>query len=203
MAKSLVDQSIDLQEQKNILRQHYRSQRDAMSSSECSELSDKISDHLIQLIKENPSWKNLASYSAMDGEANLSKLCDVALSENRNLLFPKVRGERDMGFFPVKDLENDFYVGTYGISEPKSETEFPAENIDCVFIPALSYDQSGYRLGQGKAYYDCFLQKTEARRIGVAFENQIHSESLPKEDHDQPVDFLVTEKDMIKLKRES
>ena len=60
-------------------------------------------------------------------------------------------------------------------------------------VPGVAFDLCGGRLGYGKGYYDRFLKRTRAFRIGVCFSSQI-VESVPMEDHDIPMQGLVSEK---------
>ena len=67
-----------------------------------------------------------------------------------------------------------------------------------VVTPALAYDRSGNRLGRGGAYYDRFFASDElrAKRCGFAFSEQV-IDSVPVENHDQLVHFLVTDSEVV------
>jgi len=57
------------------------------------------------------------------------------------------------------------------------------------------------RLGRGKGYYDKFLSeiKPTTKKIGVAFDVQV-VDSLPVDKHDIALDYIFTEKKVIKAK---
>lgn len=203
MPNNSQEQLSALQASKSKLREHYRKLREDISTEDSRLYSAELSQNIIKLLKDNSNWKSIAAYRSLPAEASMDVASQYAMDEGIQVLFPKVKSDREMSFHAVSDLKDDFYAGAFGISEPKSTEEVSAENIDCVFIPALAYDKLGNRLGQGKAYYDCFLQKTTACKVGVAFEAQIHPEELPTEEHDQAMDFLLTEKTVLNLKRES
>jgi len=74
--------------------------------------------------------------------------------------------------------------------EPEGEKSSP-EKVDIVVVPAVAFDLQGHRLGYGKGYYDRFLKKTKAVKVGVAYDFQI-VEKLPAEQHDIPVDLIIT-----------
>ncbi len=65
-------------------------------------------------------------------------------------------------------------------------------------MPGVAFDRSGHRLGYGGGFYDRFLARLPARalRIGVAFDQQVLDE-LPAEEHDQPVDLVVTPSEVL------
>jgi len=74
----------------------------------------------------------------------------------------------------------------------------PFEEIDLVVAPALGFDRRGNRLGRGGSFYDRFFANDEvaAARCGFAFAEQV-VESIPVTDSDEPVDFLVTDEEVI------
>jgi 5-formyltetrahydrofolate cyclo-ligase len=84
-------------------------------------------------------------------------------------------------------------------------TEVPAEDKpevvpDILLVPLLAFDREGYRLGYGGGFYDRTLEKLRASgprlAIGVAFAAQ-EVEAVPRGDHDQPLDMLLTEEEVI------
>ena len=74
----------------------------------------------------------------------------------------------------------------------------PFEEIDLVVIPALGFDRRGNRLGRGSSYYDRFFadNKFGALKSGLAFTEQV-VDSIPVDATDVPVDFLVTDKEVM------
>ncbi len=103
--------------------------------------------------------------------------------------------------------ESDLAPGTFGILEPRLELRqeigrnvLPSE-IDLVLVPGLVFDLTGERLGYGRGFYDRLLAElTDTTvRIGLAFDCQV-LETLPREEHDQPVDWLVTESRTIRCR---
>lgn len=66
--------------------------------------------------------------------------------------------------------------------------------LDVVIVPGLAFTADGYRLGQGGGHYDRFLPRLRpgCRTIGVCFAEQL-VDRLPVEDHDVPVDVVVTD----------
>ena len=83
---------------------------------------------------------------------------------------------------------------------PDAPTVDPAQ-VDLVLIPGLGYDTRGQRLGFGQGYYDRLLPRlTAAVRIGLAYELSLLPE-VPNAAHDAPVDFVVTERRVIKCVR--
>ncbi len=90
-------------------------------------------------------------------------------------------------------------IGSYGILEPRTEKirKTRVEDIDLIIVPGVAFDKKGNRIGHGKGYYDRLLDKTNATKIGLAFEFQLLKE-IPTDKHDLPIDILITEKRIIK-----
>jgi 5-formyltetrahydrofolate cyclo-ligase len=88
------------------------------------------------------------------------------------------------------------------IQEPLVEApEVDASAVDLVLLPGLGYDTRGQRLGFGQGYYDRLLPRLpNATRIGLCYELSLLAE-VPNAAHDAPVDFVVTERRVIRCVR--
>jgi 5-formyltetrahydrofolate cyclo-ligase len=77
----------------------------------------------------------------------------------------------------------------------------PVLEPDVLLVPMLAFDASGYRLGYGGGFYDRTLAKLRAKKkviaIGVAYAAQ-QAAHVPHAAHDQPLDFVMTEKGIFK-----
>lgn len=71
-------------------------------------------------------------------------------------------------------------------------------------VPMLAFDDRGHRLGYGAGHYDRTLAKlrpmADVLAIGYAFEAQHIGASLPTEPTDQPLDLIVTEAEIRRIK---
>jgi 5-formyltetrahydrofolate cyclo-ligase len=83
--------------------------------------------------------------------------------------------------------------GKFGLPTPNGPSTSSLQ-FDVILIPALGFDDAGYRLGYGGGYYDRLLAtQAQALRVGVCFELG-HQQSLPHEPHDQVLHYMVTER---------
>jgi 5-formyltetrahydrofolate cyclo-ligase len=144
----------------------------------------------------------IATYAAMRREADLAPaLSDLLLSTNLELYYPAVTGQEPeaglvLGRLPQGMTPRDFLVaGRFGVAEPPEDSwlDVPPE-LDILFLPGLAFDPAGNRLGWGRAYYDRLIPTLPGRPklVGVCYAFQIIKGSLPVDDHDQPVDILLT-----------
>jgi len=71
---------------------------------------------------------------------------------------------------------------------------------DVLLVPGLAFDPAGYRLGYGGGFYDRSLAKLRKLKtvvaIGVGYQAQM-VDRVPRADYDQPLDFIMTEKETI------
>ena len=73
-------------------------------------------------------------------------------------------------------------------------------NIDAFLIPGLAYNKKGYRLGHGGGFYDMKLADYDGIKIGACYSDNIIDDDF-QEAHDIKVDYIVTEKEIIKINR--
>ena len=90
--------------------------------------------------------------------------------------------------------------GAHGIPVPPASVWEIVPHL--LLVPLLAFDRTGLRLGSGAGYYDRALARARAQRpviaVGLAFAAQ-EQPSLPREPHDQPLDWVVTERAAIRI----
>ena len=87
--------------------------------------------------------------------------------------------------------------------EPSGPT-LPAEavgQVDALIIPALAVDSAGRRLGQGGGWYDRMLplRSPEAHTFAILHPEELVPGPLPMEEHDEPVDAVITAQEWFLL----
>ena len=97
----------------------------------------------------------------------------------------------------IKSFDRLIY-GMYGIQEPSPENRIimTPDMFDLVIVPGVVFDKKGRRIGQGKGYYDRFLELTSAFRLVLAFDCQL-LENVPSELHDIPMDAILSESGIL------
>ena len=88
--------------------------------------------------------------------------------------------------------------GRMDILEPPPEAE--TVEPDLLFVPLAAFDRRGHRIGYGAGFYDRTLAALRAKKtilaVGVAYAAQ-EVLFVPDDEHDEPLDMIVTEKDTI------
>ncbi len=99
--------------------------------------------------------------------------------------------------FSVWEPDCEMTDGPFGARIPAAGLAMEPEIL---IVPLVAFSRSGGRLGYGGGCYDRTLERLRAKRptlaIGFAFAGQ-EMDDLPLEDTDQPLDLIVTEREII------
>lgn len=137
---------------------------------------------------------NIFCYASYNSEVDTFWLMEKILADGKNLYLPRcITDTKEMEVCRVSDL-SELQSGAYGIREPIGKGVLVS--LDLVIAPMVAFDREKNRLGYGGGYYDRFLAKTDAIRLGIAFSEQ-ESDKLVKEPTDIPMDIIITEKEVI------
>ena len=140
------------------------------------------------------------AYLAFQNEPKLDELLYNLLIANKLLVIPRFcSATRSYELAKVSDLTSQLVIGHYGIREPLPELtvlkRLPPSTV--WLVPGLAFSAAGARLGRGAGYYDrLFAQFPQGKRIGVAWDCQLLTE-IPQEPWDRPMDYVVTETQVI------
>jgi len=162
--------------QKKELRTQLLEKRASLSVLQVQDYSEKIVKKLIDYV----NWDEIKTINVYrtiksKNEVDMNVLLDF-LSNN----YPDI--QTDMTESKISPLQNI----------PKGKT------YDLVIVPLVAFNRQGNRLGYGGGYYDKFLAKNNCKQaIGLAYSFQ-EVEELPVEEHDQKLDLIITEKEVIR-----
>lgn len=177
---------------KKARRLYYRQLQSSFSEEQYKAWNKGLAHSLNEVAKEIPKGSLVAVYQPKAKEADLSPLFTRAWQ----FCFPRVLSRHGQMEFRLVDkpTKEKFVPGHFGILEPTEKHDLvKKEQIYACFIPLLSFDGSGRRLGQGMGFYDRFLQDFKGLKIGVGFEWQYSPAALPIEEYDQHLHMVATE----------
>ena len=90
---------------------------------------------------------------------------------------------------PFRFLAGDpLEPGPFGMMQPARR--HPVVQPDLVLVPLIAIDSAGTRLGRGKGHYDralIGLKKTGARLVGIGWQIQRLTETIPADEWDVPL----------------
>jgi 5-formyltetrahydrofolate cyclo-ligase len=180
--------------EKERLRKEFRAKLKSLSPEECASRNERLSINLKKLLDALAPTGFVAAFRARTWEPSV----DGIFYENFRLCFPKVTNASagDMEFrevaHPVEDLS--FETGAFGLLEPTSRCpKVEKATIEVILVPLVAFDEKGGRVGQGKGFYDRFLQGYKGRVVGIGFEELRSKTPLPMEDWDRWLDVVVTD----------
>ena len=182
------------------LRKAMLARRDSL----VSEVRTRLSDRIAKSIVEMPGFRQadvVLAYMNIGSEFDTTDFIRATLAHNKILVLPRVNREaRRLDLYRVNDPAKDLVTGTWKIREPDTSRCPPwnDEMVDFVLVPGLAFDGQCNRLGYGGGYYDRLLEELGPfpSIIAAAFANQI-VDRVPVEEHDTPVDVVVTEEKKI------
>ncbi len=170
----------------------------AMPPEQRSEKSRKACQNLIST-PQFQSASTIMMYLSLPHEADTSEAILHAWQLGKTVAVPKISWQqRRMMAVEINSLETGISTSDFGLRNPVAGAPVPFEEIDLVVTPALGFDRSGNRLGRGGSYYDRFFadEKFKASKCGFVFAEQVIDSILVTEE-DVPVDFLVTDEEVI------
>jgi len=171
-------------------------------SGDLSERSRRVAERLAATTAWNRAPAILC-FLSMPHELSTEPIIEIARREGKTLAVPRIEGE-DITFLLMPANAGDLPRDRWDIPVPDPSWE-PLDLGACgailVTSPGLAFDREGNRLGRGKGYYDRFLAKARHDTrgliaLGVCLSEQVLP-AVPHEAHDQPLDGLVTENDVL------
>lgn len=152
-------------------RKKYRLLRDKLSEEDILDLSVKIANNCLNL----DIWK-FSSYQIFlsiekNKEVDTNPIINILNGKQKQVIIPKSNFTDYSLSSYILDEDVILELNNYGIPEPKNGNEIKTNLIDVVFIPLLSYDKKGNRVGYGKGFYDRFLNELPKKtiKIGLSF----------------------------------
>jgi 5-formyltetrahydrofolate cyclo-ligase len=173
----------------------------SITSQQRSEKSRKACRNLVSI----PQFQNASTvmmFLSLPHEVDTSESILHAWQLGKTVTVPKVSWQqRHMIAVQIHSLETGISTEASGLKNPTSGVPMAFDEIDLVVTPALGFDRKGNRLGRGGAYYDRFFANTKlkASRCGFGFTEQL-VETIPVAEHDEPVDILVTDEEIIYIR---
>ncbi|BBU63501.1 5-formyltetrahydrofolate cyclo-ligase [Methylosinus sp. C49] len=188
---------------KTELRRRTLSRRDLVSHEEAHAASLAVAERALALVRRfapraEATGEVVSVYWPIRSELNTRPLLETLAAEKIATALPVMTAVKRPLIFRAFAPGDDLVKGPFGLSEP-AETQ-PSFDPDIVFSPLAAFDRKGYRLGYGGGIYDATLSQLRTKKrivaVGVAYACQ-EADSVPTEPHDQKLDFLLTERELI------
>lgn len=188
----------DLKIQKQNYREHAKAHRDRLDVDQTD--FETIIDIFLSEFKPSKD-QIISAYWPMGKEFDTRFLLDELVKQGFTCALPCVEKHTRMLTFKKWSHDTKMVQGAFDVMEPEEGEELIP---DIVIAPMLAFDQKGYRLGYGGGYFDTTLENLREQKdityIGIGFAEQAVLFKLPREDHDIPLDYMLTPKGIIDFK---
>jgi 5-formyltetrahydrofolate cyclo-ligase len=185
---------------KATLRRDAQARRDALDTAARATASAEICFRAIELISlERP--RSLSAYMAIRSEVDPSPILAWAEATGIVAALPAVTAA---GVVFRRHVSEVPHVATgFGTRGPGEAAALVDPEL--IVLPLLAFDRAGTRLGYGRGHYDRAIAALHARGkrptlLGIAFAEQ-EVAAIPAEPHDVGLDWVVTERETLALRR--
>ena len=182
---------------KNEIRKINKIKRREMSKKQVEEKSRIAAEIFLEssLFKQAES---IMLYKPLGNETDTWTIIHKAYALGKKVVFPVTDKESNI-ITPYYGEENSvFKEGAYSVLEPWGTNI--AEKIDVILVPGIAFDKTGARIGFGKGCYDMFLKDNCSIKVGLCYDFQLY-EKIPTNEYDIKMDYIVTEKGIIKCEK--
>ena len=180
---------------KSELRREVRARIAALPAGVRSERDQSLVERLLAIagLDNGPFF----AYAALADEVCLDMFVQTVVARGGVVALPRIGPDGSMAAHRIRSLADDWVPGPLGIREPKADLPVVApEALSVVLVPGRAFDVRGGRVGRGAGYYDRYLAQTGARRIGIAYEEQVFAE-VPMDARDVRMHRIVTPERVI------
>lgn len=178
---------------KSELRKTYKALRNTLSGQQIEEHSLSIANQLLKLPIWDYSFYHIFLTIEEKKEVETDYILNILSGKDKNIIISKSNFETGkMTNFLLTD-NTIIKKNAYNIPEPIDGIEIANDKIDVVFVPLLTFDKQGNRIGYGKGFYDKFLSecRPETIKIGLSF-YEAESEITDVFESDVKLDYCVT-----------
>ena len=180
---------------KQTLRLNFKKKRSAFSDGKVQDLSIDIANQVLKLNIWDYNNFHVFFPIEKNNEIDTKLIIQVVQGKDKNVILPKLNlAKKTLLNFLLTD-STLLKQNELGIVEPQSGILIDESQIEVVFVPLLSFDKKGHRVGYGGGYYDRFLIKCKPSsiKIGVSFFDPV-KEILDVDGTDIRLNFCVTPK---------
>lgn len=181
------------------LRLAYKAKRVALSAEQRENYSLELANSALGL----PLWEGQYYHLFLPierlNEINTEYLLHLLQGKDKSVVLPKVAFKTHSLKHYLLEDHTPLKTSKYGVPEPESGLEVPANAIDVVFVPLLAFDLAGNRLGYGKGFYDGFLSQCKPSVIKVGLSFFPAEQQIPVTTQDVPLDYCITPNKVYKF----
>lgn len=179
---------------KSALRSAYQALENELAPAHAERVDREVRMHFTAMAAYRNA-KLILAYVTYRNELDTTPLIEKAWKDGKRVAVP-VCTNGALEFYEINRLDG-MRIGSRGVREPDPSLCTPVSTDDLAesvcLVPGLVFDSQGYRIGYGAGYYDNFLADYPGIKVGLVRALRISGNPLPHDDHDVPVDILVSD----------
>ena len=180
-----------IEQAKAALRLRAHATRAALPVDVRAEAAAAATQHFFDSVPLQPD-DVVAAYWRIRDEMDCQPILVRLMDAGHTVVLPVVTGPHEPLEMRVWEDDTPLYEAGFGTLAPSELA--PQAAPDVMLVPLLGFDKFGTRLGYGGGYYDRTLANMhkKPKLVGLAFAAQ-ELDIIPRDDHDVPLDMVVTE----------
>lgn len=187
-----------LSAKKQEIRNQVMANIDKIPQPERGEMEKAIDLNFLTKVPAFKKAKIIAAFYPLPHEVSILQLIKKVSKAGKRVCLPVIDGKKKpLTFKEYKFGDSLAYDKEYKIIyEPLEKAK--EVTPDLVIVPLFAFDETGTRVGTGHGYYDRTIEALRKKNkdvitVGIAYSFQ-EFDDLPKGEHDQTLDFVVTDK---------
>ena len=187
---------------KKNIREEILALRNAMSIEEVVSKSEEIKNRLIS----TPMYaeaNHIFTFLSFNKEVMTKPIVDDCIKKGKQVYVPLCNMSIKEVVLCKFEGWDKLQPSKMGILEPVRESIRIADRsvLDLAVVPGAVFDRNGNRIGYGAGFYDKFFSslKKNIIKIAICYSFQV-VDSITPDEHDVPMDYIVTEKEIIECK---
>lgn len=165
-----------------------------LTPDELAKRNERLFKNCRRFLAQHPNAQHAHSFVSMaeQNEPDTHKLIDWLIEKGLKVYSSKTfYRERKLTHHLITNSQ-DFNLGRKGIPEPKSADLVDPKLIDMVFVPLISFDEHGNRIGYGAGLYDRFLSEVreDCLKVGMAITPPLNNIDYADQ-YDVKLDFCI------------
>lgn len=188
------------------LRRQIRKQRKQLSSYQQAQAETCVINKLRRIHKFQTA-RHIGIYLDAFGEVKTKKIIEMAFKQKKHIYLPVICNmNQKLAWVEISHHQyrsNRFSMHKLGMLESKKTRGLSVNKLNLLIMPLLACDPTGTRLGMGGGFYDRTLANSPRHpyRLGLAHDFQFLDMQLERQAWDQPLDVLLTPKNLHTFKR--
>lgn len=188
---------------KNALRELIRAQRLMDSGQARQAAAHNLCEVFLELLHVRRA-RSVALYASGLEEPGTHLARRALAAIGVRVLLPVFKGPGEVWWIDDAGPPADIHFLTEVRRAASSLSRRTLDDVAVVLVPALAVDTLGRRLGHGSGHYDPVLSRLgpDTLKVAAVYEREVFDaavEPLPTEDHDIPIDAVITPSHVLHL----